>query len=73
MEDCYFIISPNQTVQCICIDCNKEEQGFYWQGSVMGYGINEEVICCKCNKILYQSSLEDTSENKEDNDSESNI
>jgi len=63
MEDCYFIISKEQTIIAICLDCNENQEGFYWEGSKFGYGVNDIVTCSICNKNIY----------KETNDSKDNI
>ena len=59
MEDCYFIISQDQTITAICLSCNEKKEGFYWQGSRYGYGINNNITCSVCNKTIYKEKDDD--------------
>lgn len=59
MQDCYFVVSPEQTICAICLDCNKNSDGFYWEGSKLGYGVNKDVKCSVCNKTIHKESDDD--------------
>ena len=56
-QDCFFeIIEDNgkKRMSPKCVECckGKEENKFFWQGSIRGYG-PYEVICEICKKIIH--------------------
>lgn len=61
LEDCYFIVDmedteENQKIQIFCVDCyqkSNNKNGWYWDGSVRGYG-PYLFKCQLCEKILYK-------------------
>jgi hypothetical protein len=64
MEDCYFYTTrrDKQTfVDCLCVECHQTkfpELGWFWQGSVQGYG-PFLFKCSKCEKVIYEHDNED--------------
>jgi len=52
--DCYFIIADeNLPIVTVCTDCLKtnDENAYFWQGSVKGYG-NYDLECSLCQKSI---------------------
>ena len=58
--DCYWYVSPEQTMKAICTECyKKDEKGFwFWKGSSVGYG-NYDLNCSRCNKIIHQKEVDE--------------
>lgn len=58
-EDCYFFVKMDEdiaddrrTMSVLCIPCQREHYpnvGWFWEGSVEGYG-PWNYICCCCGK-----------------------
>lgn len=74
-EDCYFFIDMDVEVQdegdrCIdvlCIECRDSLYpgvGWFWDGSLKGYG-PWTYNCCKCNKLIHKPNEMEQNENKE--------
>lgn len=59
MEDCYFYTTKKEDelfVVPLCVECHDKsypELGWFWLGSVRGYG-PYLFRCDKCSKIIYE-------------------
>lgn len=72
-EDCYFFIDPTipeemRTMSILCVECHDQylpDTGWFYRGSVEGYG-PFEYQCCKCGKFIYEPDDEPLEEDDED-------
>ncbi len=65
LENCYFYTTKkdNDTyVVALCMECrkNNKELGWFWEGSVKGYG-PFVFKCEKCEKLIYEPEETETS------------
>lgn len=60
MNPCYFYIEvegDNKIMRVMCTDCHTEfNKGWFWDG---GFGHAEDIVCHKCNKVIYAPKKED--------------
>lgn len=65
LQDCYFYFetdrpSENDTLKIMCVSCHdslKSTKGWFWQGSIKGYG-PYDFICDTCGKAVYKHKKE---------------
>jgi len=80
-EDCFFFIyseegmsEEDEEIRTMCIECRTKSYpnvGWFWRGSIDGYG-PWEYKCHHCDKIIYshENDIENDLENEYENDLE---
>lgn len=60
-KDCYFSVRDDaepgrQTIQATCVDCARKlgTPGWFWQGTVLGYG-PWEFTCNRCGVVIHEA------------------
>lgn len=67
-KDCYWFVKEsedesNRMAAC-CVSCGRQRQlGWFWKGSVMGYGENHNLDCSICGAAINKY---DDNNNKEE-------
>jgi hypothetical protein len=69
LEDCYLFIDETvpedeRTMKVLCVGCRDKEKptsGWYWKGSVFGYG-PFDFVCSVCNHVVYSPNLKNDKE-----------
>lgn len=60
-EDCYFWIDGDgeKGVGVICVPCHEAHpQGWFWKGSLKGYG-QYDYVCNFCGRAVHKGSFEE--------------
>lgn len=69
LKDCYFyfenaVPKEDDCLKIMCIKCHdktKDSRGWFWQGSVKGYG-PYDFICDTCGYAIHKHNQENTNE-----------
>lgn len=68
-EDCYFFIDESmpeneRTMKVLCTRCKEEKmphKGWFWEGSILGYG-PFNFVCCLCGHIVHSPAKNEEKE-----------
>lgn len=68
-EDCFWFLKgdgDDAQMAALCVDCGRKFGGWYWRGTVFGYG-NYDLACDRCQQAIHTRDTHGDQNEQENN------